>query len=57
MKKWFSEKTNKVKEVKECFDWLKTRIASADLTEEEKQQFDKWIAQRMKETGLDENEK
>ncbi|CAN5373065.1 hypothetical protein BH11CYA1_BH11CYA1_50520 [soil metagenome] len=45
-------KGKRLKELKECFDWLKVRITESDISEIERREFDAWIAIRMREGNL-----
>ena len=47
-----AKKGKRLKELKECFDWLKVRITDSDISEIERREFDAWMASRMRESNL-----
>lgn len=52
-----AKKKERLKELKECFDWLKVRITDSDLTDCERQEFDSWMASKARDANLfDDNE-
>lgn len=51
------KKKERLKQLKECFDWLKVRITESDLSESEQREFDSWLASRARESNfLDDND-
>ncbi len=52
-----AKKKERLKELKECFDWLKVRITDSDLTDSERQEFDSWLASKARDSKfLDDDE-
>jgi ferric-dicitrate binding protein FerR (iron transport regulator) len=46
------KKKERLKQFKECFDWLKVRITESDLSESEQREFDSWLASRARESNF-----
>ena len=45
-------KSTRLKEVKECFNWLKVRITDSDINERESKEFDLWMAKRVVDSEI-----
>ena len=46
------KKKERLKQLKECFDWLKVRITESDLSESEQREFDSWLASRARKSNF-----
>lgn len=47
-----TKKKRRLEELKECYDWLKVRITDSDISESERREFDIWMASRVRENNL-----
>lgn len=45
-------KATRLKEIKECFSWLKARVTEAELSDSDRKEFDLWMAKRARESDL-----
>jgi len=45
-------KKTRLREVKECFNWLKVRITESDISEIERQEFELWMAKRLSDSEI-----
>lgn len=52
-----TKRKRRLEELKECYDWLKVRITDSDISEVERREFDLWMASRVRENKvLDDDE-
>jgi len=47
-----AKRATRLKEIKECFSWLKARVTEAELSDADRKEFDLWMAKRVRESEL-----